>query len=300
MVQVSKWGKSEKLAWLQQQSLKRSYHDEVVTKMDALEIKFSILSYGALSIDPVKYPLFMLKSLHWNEALPTVLITGGVHGYETSGIHGALRFAEQSAENYFHKFNFIIAPCVSPWGYETINRWNPYCVDPNRSFLGCGPSEEANALIKAVEEFNEKVLVHIDLHETTDSDNEIFLPALDAKEGRVSEYRETPDGFYLVADEERSQSGFQRHMIERVSKVTHIAPCDDQQKIIGKSISQFGVIEYPVKRLGLCAGLTDAAFVTTTEVYPDSHKTDQQTCVLAQVTCINSGLDYVISDFCTK
>jgi hypothetical protein len=294
MMELSKWGKGEKLAWLKKQGLKRSYQDEVVAKINALAGKFSISSYGALSIDSARYPLFMLKSLHWNKALPTVLITGGVHGYETSGIHGALSFAAQSAENYFDNFNFIIAPCVSPWGYETINRWNPYCVDPNRSFFASGPSEEANALIEIAEEFKEKVLVHIDLHETTDSDNEIFLPALDAKEGRVSEYRETPDGFYLVADEERSQSGFQRHMIEHVSKVTHIAPCDEQQKIIGKSISQVGVIEYPVKRLGLCASLTDAAFVTTTEVYPDSHKIDQRTCVLAQVACISSGLDYVI------
>lgn len=294
MVKLSKWGEREKLIWLQQQGLKRSYHDEVVVKIDDLENKFCVLSYGALSIDSARYPLYMLKSLHWNETQPTVLITGGVHGYETSGVHGALRFAEQSAEHYFNKFNFIIAPCVSPWGYETVNRWNPYCIDPNRSFVINTQSEEANALVGAIKEFKEEMLVHIDLHETTDSDNDTFLPALDAKEGRVSERRETPDGFYLVADEERSQSDFHRYMIEQVSKVTHIAPCDDEQRIIGTPISQVGVIEYAVKRLGLCAGLTDAAFVTTTEVYPDSNKTDHETCVLAQVTCINSGLDFVI------
>ncbi len=31
-----------------------------------------------------------------------------------------------------------------------------------------------------------------------------------------------------------------------------------------------GVIEYPLKKLGLCASITNAPYKTTTEVYADS------------------------------
>ena len=50
-----------------------------------------------------------------------------------------------------------------------------------------------------------------------------------------------------------------------MSAVTHIAP-DTDGKIIGEPVTQRGVINYPVKSLGLCASITDAPYVTTTEV----------------------------------
>ena len=59
------------------------------------------------------------------------LITGGIHGYETSGVLGALRFLEHHAVDFEAGFNLVVAPCVSPWGFETINRWSPLAIDPN-------------------------------------------------------------------------------------------------------------------------------------------------------------------------
>ena len=41
-------------------------------------------------------------------------------------------------------------------------------------------------------------------------------------------------------------------------------------------------------------GLTDASFVTTTEVYPDSPRVDDEQCILAQVAAVRGGLDYII------
>ena len=46
---------------------------------------------------------------------PSVLVTGGVHGYETSGVQGALAFLETEAQRYADRFNICVAPCVSPW-----------------------------------------------------------------------------------------------------------------------------------------------------------------------------------------
>ena len=49
---------------------------------------------------------------------------GGVHGHETSGVQGALLFLETEAARLSAQINVVVAPCVSPWGYEHIQRWN--------------------------------------------------------------------------------------------------------------------------------------------------------------------------------
>ena len=37
---------------------------------------------------------------------------------------------------YGSSFNILVLPCISPWGYETINRWNAKAIDPNRWPIG--------------------------------------------------------------------------------------------------------------------------------------------------------------------
>src|SRR3546814_20241672 len=97
-----------------------------------------------------------------------------------------------------------------------------------------------------------------DLHETTDSDESEFRPALAARDGQPYEPGEIPDGFYLVDDSANPQRAFQQAVIDAVAKVTHIAPADADGRIIGSPVVAPGVIEYDVGRLGLCAGITGA------------------------------------------
>ncbi len=288
------WGEAERKAWCEQRDVKRSYQEEVVTKIDALRERFNVEQYGALSYDEARFPLFCIKTRNWDAAKPVVLVTGGVHGYETSGVHGALKFVDTQAERYAEHFNIVVAPCVSPWGYEVINRWNPNAIDPNRSFYADSPAEESANLMKLVATLGD-VLMHIDLHETTDSDETEFRPALAARDGL--EYIEgmIPDGFYTVGDTENPQPEFQKAVIESVAKVTHIAPADDKGEIIGSPVVQFGVINYPMVELGLCGGVTNCTYGTTTEVYPDSPKVTDEECNDAQVAAVVGGLDYVLA-----
>lgn len=291
-----KWGESERAEWLARQIVKRQYSDEVVVKLEPLKKQFRVDQYGALSFDPVRYPLFALKSLRWNSGKPVVLITGGVHGYETSGVQGAIRFLQTRAQDYTGHFNLIVAPCVSPWGYETINRWNPGAVDPNRSFRADSPSEEAGLLMQYLQGFANDILVHIDLHETTDTDNSEFRPALAARDGNEQDNWNIPDGFYLVGDSEKPVPEFQQAIISSVEKVTHIAPPDENGLIIGAELEQWGVINYDAGPLGLCMGMTNADYVTTTEVYPDSPKSDAENCIAAQVAAVTGALDHVLKE----
>ena len=289
-----KWNDNDKANWLSQQDIKRSYQNEVLVKLESLKHKFIVEKYGALSYAPEKYPLFLVKTRDWQTHKPNVLITGGVHGYESSGVQGALRFLETEALKYSEHFNILVAPCASPWGYETINRWNPYTVDPNRSFKADGEAEEALSLMSYLKTQAIEFLVHIDLHETTDTDNSVFRPALAARDNIHQPYWDIPDGLYLVGDSEKPADDFQAAIIKGVSKVTHIAPTDENGKIIGVKSTQEGVINYDIAKLGLATGMTDCIYSTTTEVYPDSPKVNDEICIQAQVAAIYSGLDYVL------
>lgn len=289
-----KWGEEEKMAWLAEQKVKRSYSDELIAKLEALKTRFDVEQYGALSYSPGQYPLYVVNSRNWDQEKANVLITGGVHGYETSGVQGAIRFLETEAGNHAAHFNFIVAPCVSPWGYETINRWNPYAVDPNRSFMTDSPSEEAALLMQYLESSSVEILAHFDLHETTDTDNTEFRPALAARDAVMHDNWDIPDGFYLVGDADKPTDDFQTAMIKSVEKVTHIAPPAGNGKIIGETLEQWGVINYAANALGLCMGVTNAQYVTTTEVYPDSPNADDENCIDAQVAAITGGLAYIM------
>ncbi|CAM9172740.1 unnamed protein product [Ectocarpus fasciculatus] len=291
------WGEAEKAQWRAQQSIKRSYAEEVLAKIEPLKGRFVVEQYGALPHDEEKYPLFAVKTLNWDNSKRTVVVTGGVHGYETSGVQGALRFLHTEAEKYSEHFNIVVAPCVSPWGYETINRWTALALDPNRSFAGDGSTAESSQLIRFIHSLRAdgdvNVIAHFDLHETTDTDETVFRPALASRDGKPYVPGLIPDGFYLVGDSLKPVPELQKVLIEGVQKVTHIAPADDKGLIIGSPVTQFGVINYPVVELGLCASLTGADYVTTTEVYPDSPKVDDENCIIAQVACITSGLEYL-------
>jgi len=294
-IKGQEWGASDKAKWLAQMSKKRSYQTEVVSKIVALADRFLVDQYGLIHYGEENYPLYVLKSLNWDINKPTVLITGGVHGYETSGVHGALLFLETKASYYQYQFNILAVPCVSPWGYEVINRWNALAIDPNRSFYPDSPAAESANLLALVGKYKDSILVHFDLHETTDSDETEFRRALAARDGTEYIQGEIPDGFYTVADADNPQPDFQKAVIDAVSKVTHIADADDNGFIIGSPVVQPGVIHYPMKTLGLCGGITTATFCTTTEVYPDSDKVTNDECNRAQVAAITGGLDSILS-----
>jgi len=289
------WTDVERAQWLAQRSVQRSYDDEVRTRIRGLGQAFDVRQYGALSVDPARYPLHAVMPAQPRDSAPWALITGGVHGYETSGVQGALDCAQHLAPQLADRVNVVVAPCVSPWGYEVVNRWNPQAVDPNRSFVANSPSEEAAALMRFVRELGVDFMLHMDLHETTDSDEEEFRPALAARDGTDFEPGVIPDGFYTVADAENPQPEFQAAIIAAVAEVTHIAPPDDQGQIIGADVTQRGVIRYPFKSLGLCAGLTNARFTTTTEVYPDSPRATAEVCNAAQVAAVRGGLEFALA-----
>ncbi|HET9447231.1 MAG TPA: M14 family metallocarboxypeptidase [Steroidobacteraceae bacterium] len=289
------WGEAERAQWLARQKRQRNYSTDVVSAIERLSKRFDVLEYGQLNYPPDHYRLFAVRSRSWQESKPIALVTGGVHGYETSGVHGALQFLEQRAADYAERINLLVAPCVNPWGYERIHRWNAHAIDPNRSFRDNSPAEESAALLRLVAPLRGRFLVHIDLHETTDTDESEFRPALAARDGAPFEPGIIPDGFYLCADMENPQPQFQQAIIDAVAKVTHIAPADANGQIIGSDVVAPGVIQYEMRKLGLCARITGAPYTTTTEVYPDSPRATPEQCNAAQVTAVCAAIEFALN-----
>jgi len=318
------WGPDEYKLWRDTREKSRCYITGVAPRIQAVgemkskesdEALFEVIQYGTLPSpgDDSDFPLYAIRTKMWKDDLPSVLITGGVHGYETSGVEGSLLFVYGGKAEYYSKyFNIVVAPCVSPWGYERIQRWTSKGTDPNRSFNPDGEivegrsfnpepvTGESAALIKFLREDMQHVkewTCHLDLHETTDTDETEFRPAKAARDGLVDQGKgEIPDGFYLVQDETSPEPDWFKAMIESVRKVTHIAPADADGNIIGEKVSQDGVITIPCNRiLGLCAGVTNARYRTTTEVYPDSPNATPEQCNLAQVACIEGSLNYIMA-----
>lgn len=289
------WGPAELAAWRARQTKQRSYADEVMAPLRTLSADWEVLNYGAADHGEEHFPLMALRSRHWRDDAPVLVVTGGVHGYETSGVHGALALAARHAKAYADRANLLIAPCVSPWAYERIHRWNAVAIDPNRNFRPGSAAPECAALVNLLAPLGDRVLMHIDLHETTDTDESEFRPALAARDGKPFEPCAIPDGFYLVADSENPQLAFQQAIIQAVAPVTHIAPADDKGHILDAPELAPGIIAYPVRTLGLCAGLTRAPYTTTTEVYPDSPTATPAQCIAAQVAAACAAMDYALA-----
>ena len=110
------WGDQERAQWRARQKASRSYAVDVLSRIENLRASTDVVAYAVLDHGPDgNFPLYALRSKQWDDALPTALVTGGVHGYETSGVHGALRFAQQHAGDYAGRLNLMIA------------RWNAGC-----------------------------------------------------------------------------------------------------------------------------------------------------------------------------
>lgn len=303
------WGQAERDRWLAQQQWQRSYQQQVVEPLQqclqrpefqhTALVPYGQIDYQALGLP--QYAVYAVADRQPTPGAPLLLITGGVHGYETSGVQGALQFIEQHfvriQQQLAGRANLLVLPCISPWGYETINRWNPQAIDPNRSFrVGSGSAEAELALqcVRGYQQVCGSSLMHIDLHETTDSDNSEFRPAKAARDGTINTNWNIPDGFYLVGDTARPEPEFQTAIIQAVEQVTHIAPADEQGCLIGEPLAQHGVVNYDKKALFLCGGMTDARYVTTTEVYPDSPRTNPTECNAAQVAAVLAAIEVAI------
>ena len=138
------WGDADRAAWRTAQTRQRSHADDVVARVDALRTRFDVAVYDQLDAGGRCYPLLAIRSRDWRPDLPVGVVTGGVHGYETSGVVGALEFLEQSAADFAGRI--IIAPPSA-----LADRWSRRFPDPVTAFASGWMSVRARARQRGVE-----------------------------------------------------------------------------------------------------------------------------------------------------
>eukprot|EP01094_Clydonella_sp_ATCC50884_P006883 TRINITY_DN1606_c0_g1_i1.p2 TRINITY_DN1606_c0_g1~~TRINITY_DN1606_c0_g1_i1.p2 ORF type:complete len:396 (-),score=133.11 TRINITY_DN1606_c0_g1_i1:105-1154(-) len=327
------WGEEERKQWLQRQTSGTDNRSGKARKFDYFAMVLSrltrlttgeVFQYGALDYRPfgsALFPLMGIKSKQWSKEKLLITVTGGTHGYEHSGFFGALAFAEQHLERFSARFNVLVLPAQSPWGFEMEHRWNPHAVDPNRQYRRASPNplcEEACATMRCIEEHAKLSRAHIghfDLHDTTDTDNSLFSPTKFARDGVSAQpWHEIPLGFYGVyssatpSEPEPEVLAFAKATIAGVAATGYpIAPSDEHGNIIGEKAAAEGILVINGKEWGINGAHTDAKYAITTECYPQMPQEPPYNelaapdprftldkCNAAQVGCIEAGIEYII------
>jgi len=97
-----------------------------------------------------------------------VLISAGIHGDEPAGVETICAFLESGKyKSYTKEWDFIILPCINPYGYEYDSRENHDHKDLNRLFKLNSPPLEVKLTQSVIETsyFN----LMLELHEDSDS-----------------------------------------------------------------------------------------------------------------------------------
>jgi protein MpaA len=111
------------------------------------------------------YPWFAVEHIASRYA-PTVLLTAGIHGEEPATVEGALHWLEHD-EWAKWRVNWLVLPCINPYGWERNQRRNAQGRDLNRQFRGSSDCPEV-ALVKRLV-LRRRFLFLLDFHEDVDA-----------------------------------------------------------------------------------------------------------------------------------
>jgi len=80
---------------------------------------------------------------------------------------------------------------------------------------------------------------------------------------------------------------------DRTGEVPYVADAD--HRINGSKVIAPGVILYPFRELDLCAGLSLARRMTTTDVSPDSPRAMPEQCIAAQLATARAAIELALA-----
>ncbi|MBW2971628.1 succinylglutamate desuccinylase/aspartoacylase family protein [Candidatus Woesearchaeota archaeon] len=161
----------------------RSYRRDVISKLERLPHLCNTI--GRLTNESGAYPLFRVVAAQGgrHNGRKDVLISGGVHGDEPSGVYAVMDFLEHHVWEYLDRFRFFAYPCINPWGFERHLRDNAQGVNINRTFGDTLTSEEGEAVKSSIKQANRRYAITDDMHESG------------TEEGNVYEYVAVISGF---------------------------------------------------------------------------------------------------------
>ena len=75
----------------------------------------------------------VVQSEHPDPKMPSVYLSAGIHGDEPAPVEGLIRWAEASLAK-LESWNWMIFPCLNPWGLERNIRFDAEGRDLNRFY----------------------------------------------------------------------------------------------------------------------------------------------------------------------
>lgn len=316
------WSEKDKLQWLSKQSFQRSYREQVLSRIEKLKQtseSIKIKQYGNLSLQgrdelaikgatlsaeeyKNRYPLYYAEVGDITDGKPTIIVTGGTHGYEESGIYGALEFLEKDALDYADQFHFLVFPCVSPFAYEVNQRWTHDAWDPNRSFDRSKPYvPEAQLVMDVLDKAHDRAggdfAAAVDLHETPDRDKVMMPPQYQRYGINLSaEDILIPMGYYLISHEFNESPDMASRILSKVRKITPIAPDPEihgEKNVEGVVISKGEDPTLQGLNQEYMKSISKNSF--TTEIYPEIHPEPRgsQEAIASQRATIHGILDFL-------
>lgn len=117
---------------------------------------FSIKEIGRAG----KYPMYSI--LLKGKGKIKVLLSTGTHGDEPAGPEALARFLKKDVSKLLKSFEFLIFPCINPYGYEKGTRTNGKRMDINRSFDD-KETEESKLIKKTIKGM--RFALFVDFHE---------------------------------------------------------------------------------------------------------------------------------------
>lgn len=163
------------------------------------------------------YPFFRVGREISGDA-PTVLLAGGMHGEEPAGVEGVLQWLE-SGDATKWRVNWLVLPCINPYGWERNQRANAQRRDINRQFRNTSDCPEAALIQRLVH--GRRFLFSMEFHEDVDA-----------------------SGYYLY--ELRRQPPFVgEHILKAVGRVV---PLNRERLIDGNRVTREGLIRRDASR----------------------------------------------------
>jgi hypothetical protein len=278
----------------------RDYQRDVVTRLQALPANtHTVETYGEHTVGDDHYNLMCVTVGDLNNGKPNILILGGVHGYEASGVMSAMEYAEKDAVSLSDKFNSIIYPDIVPWAYEYNQRWDENALDPNREVKLGGGCAEMQHFMQSMERKAAHFILAHDGHETSDLDIPLRQMRAERFNDTLAEdYKHIPQGYYLTLSKRDTEEADQAQLLfgsaimDRVRKVSPVAPDDHILKN-----KNFGGIILSTEKPGLMRTYLGqyADYIAVSEVYPDHPDMSPIKSIQTQMESIRGALDFVRS-----
>lgn len=272
------WPPEKCAAWYAAQPQIRDYQQDIVARVRAITLPPSLVVavYGTVEGDD----LICVTPAQVDSSKPSLIVSGGVHGYEPEGIEACIRLVEGSAPEIAQKTNLFLYPCVTPAAYRIHHRWTYGANDVNREFTDATRVAEAKLLMGSVEADEKQFQGALDCH-TTPPEDRWFRRLRAERYGTplTGDPDLLPNGFHLMVPEIALQNA-QTHKVAQtiIKAVSRITPIATDEQIVG-NINQGGIVPSTAQGT-LTRWMNDrAAFAATTEVVTEGMIFDEGVAV---------------------